>query len=193
MHEIGNYQLIGETVDDAIGEAFDKAAKILGLPYPGGPQIEELAKNGNPSTYSLKAGVVKGKPYNFSFSGLKTAVLYAAKGQCASQQSPLKIKEEEKKHLAASFQSVALSDIVSKTLNAAEEFKVHTIIFGGGVTCNQKLRQMFAQKNSSLNYLWPAKELSLDNAAMIAGLAYHQFQRQEKNETVIEAATTIAW
>lgn len=193
MREIGDYQLIGETVDDAVGEAFDKVAKIIDLPYPGGPQIEALAKQASASRFSLKAGVVKGYPFHFSFSGLKTAVLYAAKGRRAAQDSPLIISEEEKKTLAASFQETAFSDIVSKVLKAAEEYSVPTIVFGGGVTCNQKIREMFKQKNPSLHYVWPSLALSLDNAAMIAGLAFHQFKKQGKGDKSIEAATTISW
>lgn len=173
IHDVGTYQLIGQTVDDAIGEAFDKAAKILGLPYPGGPQIENLAKGGDPSRYPLKAGQVKGKPFDFSFSGLKTAVLYTVKGQTGKGEVP----DINHHDLAASFQQAALMDVVRKTGIAADRFGVKTIVFGGGVTNNKKLRSLFAENLPHLTCLWPAAGLDLDNAAMIAGLGYHSFSK----------------
>jgi N6-L-threonylcarbamoyladenine synthase len=182
MKDIGQYELIGQTVDDAIGEAFDKVAKILGLPYPGGPYIEALAKKGNPFHYSFKAGHVKGRPLDFSFSGLKTAVLYALKGQNA--QHSVSISEEEKAHLAASFQETAFKDLVSKTLSAASSLGIKNILFGGGVSNNQYLRHLFEMTNPHLNYLWPSLGLSLDNAAMIAGLGYHQYIRRGKGDSL---------
>lgn len=177
MHDIGTYELIGQTVDDAIGEAFDKVAKMMDLPYPGGPQIEKLAQQGNAKFYPFKGGHVKGRPFDFSFSGLKTAVLYTLKGQ-NSQLADLTLTEEQKFHLAASFQHAAFSDVIAKTLAAAKQHQVHTIIFGGGVTNNQHLRQMFLESNDQLDYRWPSVGLSLDNAAMIAGLGYHRYQKR---------------
>jgi N6-L-threonylcarbamoyladenine synthase len=120
IHTIGKYELIGKTVDDAIGEAFDKVAKILGLPYPGGPEIERLAREGNPFKYPFKAGKVKGQPLNFSFSGLKTNVLYTVKGQnkaFSEENAPL--TQVEKQDIAASFQHAALHDVIHKSLEAA--------------------------------------------------------------------------
>jgi N6-L-threonylcarbamoyladenine synthase len=192
MHDIGTYTLIGQTHDDAIGEAFDKVAKILGLPYPGGPYIEQLALLGDPLAYGLTAGKVKGKPFNFSFSGLKTGVLYAVKGKGSHQQSPLIIDETQKKHIAASFQHTAFKDVIEKTLLAAKQFNCQSIVFGGGVTNNQRLRQFFNEANPDLTYLWPSKGLSLDNAAMIAGLAYHRLKKTGQGDTLeLEAATRI--
>lgn len=173
MRSIGNYELIGQTQDDAIGEAFDKVAKLLGLPYPGGPQIEALAKEGDRTRYPFKPGNIKNRPLDFSFSGLKTKVLYTIKGQDAAASIPL--PPSEKCHIAAAFQHAALTDIISKTINAAEQYQCKTVIFGGGVTNNQTLREMFAEANPSLCALWPSHGLSLDNAAMIAGLGYHKF------------------
>lgn len=182
MKEIGIYQLIGQTVDDAIGEAFDKAAKLLGLPYPGGPPIEKLAQEGDSQAYPLKAGQVKGHPFSFSFSGLKTALLYTLRGK-QGKESPLPLTEQEKKNLAASFQRAAFEDVIQKTLTAAHQYGVGSILFGGGVTNNQTLRQLFAQEDRGQHQLiWPSFGLSLDNAAMIAGLGYHQYQRQGKSD-----------
>lgn len=166
---IGSYELIGQTVDDAVGEAFDKTAKLLGLPYPGGPEIERLALQGNPHSYPLKGGQVKGRPLDFSFSGLKTAVLYTMQGQTLS--------DNQKADLAASFQHAALLDIVRKAKIAAEKYAVHTILFGGGVTNNNYLRHLFTTE-TNLQSIWPSPGLSLDNAAMIAGLGYHRYLLQ---------------
>lgn len=178
IKDVGTYELISETVDDAIGEAFDKVAKMLGLNYPGGPKIEALAKEGNPSRFTLKAGQVKGRPLDFSFSGLKTAVLYTLKGQNSQQTPPPIITEQYKKDIAASFQQAALSDIVTKTLLAATQYNCKTIIFGGGVTNSKRLRELFNEASQKYQYLWPSMELTLDNAAMIAGLGYHQYMKQ---------------
>jgi N6-L-threonylcarbamoyladenine synthase len=177
IHEIGRYSLIGQTVDDAIGEAFDKVAKMLDLPYPGGPEIEKLATEGNPFAYDFKGGRVKGRPFDFSFSGLKTAVLYSLKGQNAAV--PICVSDEVKRNIAASFQQAALQDVVSKTLAVAAKFDCKQIFFGGGVSNNQRLRQMFANQAQSLSLHWPPQGLSLDNAAMIAGLAFHQFKKDK--------------
>lgn len=192
MDGIGHYQLIGQTIDDAIGEAFDKTAKILGLPYPGGPYIEALACQGNPKRFAFKAGRVKGSPLDFSFSGLKTAVLYAVKGQPALAQSLPALSDEDKADIAASFQQAAFTDVLQKALLAAENSACQTLIFGGGVTNNQKLRQMFAEKALHLNQLWPSLGLSLDNAAMIAGLGYHHFRKRGCGDNLtLEALTRI--
>jgi N6-L-threonylcarbamoyladenine synthase len=192
LKDIGTYELIGQTVDDAVGEAFDKVAKLMGLPYPGGPQIEVLARNGDPHRYPLKAGRVKGQPYAFSFSGLKTGVLYTAKGQGAKHTTESTLSETEKKDLAASFQYVAFSDIIKKSLMAAEQYKCKSIVLGGGVTCNKRLKEMFAEANSQIEYYWPAAGLSLDNAAMIAGLGYQKFLKQGPDNLNIEALTNMS-
>jgi N6-L-threonylcarbamoyladenine synthase len=193
MKDIGSYEQIGHTVDDAIGEAFDKAAKILGLPYPGGPAIEQLAKGGDPYRFPLKAGRVKSNPYDFSFSGLKTGVLYTAKGQSSSIHDTYVIDEQGKKDLAASFQRVAFVDLIKKTLSAAEKYGCKSIVFGGGVTCNERLKEMFAEAHSGMTYYWPARGLSLDNAAMIAGLGYHKFIKNGPDTLDIEALTRISF
>ncbi|GAB4229448.1 MAG: tRNA (adenosine(37)-N6)-threonylcarbamoyltransferase complex transferase subunit TsaD [Chlamydiales bacterium] len=190
IKNIGHYETIGVTVDDAIGEAFDKAAKILGLPYPGGPQIEALAKEGK-DTFSLRAGQVKEKPFHFSFSGLKTGVLYAAKGKGASQESPLIINEQEKKNLAASFQHAAFEDVIAKTTKAAQHYGCETILFGGGVCCNETLRKAFQE--TDLHCIWPPKYLCLDNAAMIAGLGYHRLALDGKDSFLLEAMTRMSF
>ncbi len=186
INSIGSYTLLGQTIDDAIGEAFDKVARILGLPYPGGPEIEALAKLGNASAYPLKPGKVKERPFDFSFSGLKTAALYTLRDHGSSPT----IKQD----LSASFQKAALTDVINKTLLAADKFDCKTIIFGGGVTNNQTLRTLFQKTNQNLNYIWPASGLSLDNAAMIAGLGYHRYNQKGSGDTLdLQALTSISF
>lgn len=188
IHCIGNYRLIGQTTDDAIGEAFDKVATLLHLPYPGGPYIEKLAKMGNPDRYPFKAGVIKGKPFDFSFSGLKTNVMVTLKGQGSTKHSPLLISEDDKKDIAASFQIVALGDVVKKSLLAAKQFGCKSILVGGGVSNNQLLRNLFQQ--SKLPVFFPAPLLSQDNAAMIAGLGYQHFRLNATSDSLDQEATT---
>lgn len=191
MNGVGSYELLGQTVDDAIGEAFDKVAKVLSLPYPGGPEIEALALLGNAERHPFKPGKIKGRPLDFSFSGLKTGVLYAATGQNSTTPNR-ELSHSEKCDIAASFQRVALEDVVSKTLAAAQQFGCQTIIFGGGVTNNRKLREMFTAADPSRLYLWPPLGLSLDNAAMIAGLGYHVYQNKGCGDSLdLEALTRI--
>jgi N6-L-threonylcarbamoyladenine synthase len=167
IFSVGEYQLIGTTVDDAIGEAFDKVATLLGLPYPGGPCIEALAKKGDPKRFSFPKGFVKKNPLNFSFSGLKTSVLYAIKNQSLSEQ--------DKADAAASFQETALSDVIHKAKLALKEFPAQAIFLGGGVCNNQRLRDLFSQEFPLHSIFWPQALLSLDNAAMIAGLGFKKF------------------
>ncbi len=188
--DFGVYELVGKTVDDAVGEAFDKVAVMLGLSYPGGPAIEKLALQGDPSKYSFKPGKVKQHPLNFSFSGLKTNVLYTLKGQNQDKSAPSVLADEEKPHIAAAFQETALNDIVDKTLLAAAEFPSKAIFLGGGVSCNGRLRAIFAQK-SSLPLHWPAPGLSSDNGAMIAGLGHHLFLRRGGDPLDLEPMTRI--
>lgn len=178
MQEIGRYTLLGTTQDDAIGEAFDKVATLLGLPYPGGPMIEQLAREGNPRAYPFRAGRVKGRPLDFSFSGLKTNVLYTLKGANAQKNAPSILSEDQKKDVAASFQEVALQDIVTKTLLAAQTHPCQAIYIGGGVSQNKRLRSLFAEQNLSIPIYFPPQELCSDNAAMIAGLGYHLYKQQ---------------
>lgn len=175
IHDIGSYSLLGQTVDDAIGEAFDKAAKMIGLGYPGGPAIEALAKEGNADYFSLKAGHVKGHPYAFSFSGLKTSVLYTL-------QKKISWTREELANLAASFQLAAFHDVYKKLSLALKEHPVHAIYFGGGVTANKKLHEMM--KELPLPHFFPHHALCTDNSAMIAGLGYQVWKKKHQSETL---------
>ncbi len=185
IEALGRYTFLGGTQDDAVGEAFDKVASLLGLPYPGGPEIEKLAKQGNPYKFPFKAGHVKGHPLDFSFSGLKTNVLYTLKGQNPVKEAPLLIREEEKADVAASFQETALRDIVQKSKLAAQMHNCHTLFCGGGVSNNERLKALFAQE-ASLQVHYPQPRLSLDNAAMIAGLGFHCYHLNNRKADALD-------
>lgn len=185
---IGKYSLIGQTIDDAIGEAFDKVAKMLGLPYPGGPEVEKLALAGNPAAFPFKGGNVKGKEFDFSFSGLKTAVLYALRGQNERGGAPL--TDQLKQDIAASFQRAAFDDLIHKSQKALEKYGCKGMVFGGGVANSQTLRRKIANSLQTVPLYWPPAQLSLDNAAMIAALAFHKSPEQLSD---VVAATRIAW
>lgn len=171
-----NYQVLGKTQDDAVGEAFDKVAKILGLPYPGGPSVAQKALQGNSQQYKLPDAKV-GK-YDFSFSGLKTAVLRLAQQEIAENYDFPSIKlserlsEAQKADIAASFQYRAVETLVSKTLLAFLEFKPKSVVIAGGVAANMELRQQLtARIPIKINYTDP--KLCTDNGAMIATLGYY--------------------
>lgn len=182
MEGARKYELIGSTVDDAIGEAFDKVARLLELGYPGGPEIERLAHSGNKKRYPFRSGTVKGRPWDFSFSGLKTSVLYAVKGVGSNRHSPILLKDEDRADVAASFQYAAFSHLIDKTVAAAEAFGCKAIYLGGGVSNSRTLRQLFKEKMQELKsdkpLFWPTFELSQDNAAMIAGLGFIQYKEK---------------
>ncbi|OGN65280.1 MAG: tRNA (adenosine(37)-N6)-threonylcarbamoyltransferase complex transferase subunit TsaD [Chlamydiae bacterium RIFCSPLOWO2_01_FULL_28_7] len=176
IDEIGKYSIIGTTIDDAIGECFDKVASILDLPYPGGPEIEKIANFGDESKYIFKKSKIKNRDFDFSFSGLKTRILYLVKGQSAKKDSPTIIAESQKKDIAASFQKCAFEDLFEKTIKAFYKNNLKAIYFGGGVSNNNYLRKLF-EKKCDIKMFWPSKGFSLDNAAMIAGLGYHKFKK----------------
>lgn len=175
----GNYELLGQTNDDAIGEAFDKVAKILGLPYPGGPAIARAAKDGDKFKYHLPDARLK-HPYDFSFSGLKTAVLRAVQKEVGvSYDFPSfklkdKLKTSEINDFAASFQYTAIKTLVTKTVKAYNKFQPKSVVIAGGVAANQELReQLKAALPIDIDYA--PISLCTDNAAMIATLGYYKF------------------
>jgi N6-L-threonylcarbamoyladenine synthase len=192
IDELGKYEMLGTTQDDAIGEAFDKVAALLGLPYPGGPEIEALAKHGDSSRFPFRPGRIKNSPLDFSFSGLKTNVLYKVKGQSASKNAPLIISEKEKADVAASFQETALRDVVTKAMDAAKSFDCKAIYCGGGVSNNLRLRELFKELHCPYPVCYPAKTMTLDNAAMIAGLGFHCYKKEKKGDGLdLEPMTRI--
>lgn len=176
---IGKYEIIGETRDDAAGECFDKCARVLGLGYPGGPEIARLAKAlQGPSlqeTHNLPRPMINSKDYDFSFSGLKTAVLYI------DQKTKIK-NRKYKQEMATEIQQAIIDVLIKKTIKAAKDYNAKTIILGGGVSANDELRKqfLFKIKNSEfeINFLVPPKNLSTDNGLMIAVAGY--FHGNEK-------------
>jgi N6-L-threonylcarbamoyladenine synthase len=169
-----DYTLLGRTNDDAIGEAFDKVAKIVGLPYPGGPSIAKAAQAGNPSAYQLPKAKLPGK-YDFSFSGPKTAVLRLAQDIIGedftfpSKDLPGRLSEAQKADIAASFQRVAVETVVDKAVTAFEEYKPASVVIAGGVASSQELRRQLSERIPiTIEYTDP--KLCTDNGAMIATL-----------------------
>lgn len=170
----GKYKVIGQTRDDAAGEAFDKVAKLLKIGYPGGPIIEKLALKGNPQRFNLPKPMIESKDFDFSFSGLKTAVLYFLSKQ--------KIKISEIPDLCATFQNSVIEVLVQKTLRAAKKYQVKTVMLAGGVAANKLLRKTLKAKvkkelPDSLFYL-PSPQLCTDNAVMIGVAGYFWAQRK---------------
>lgn len=177
----GDYQLLGQTQDDAVGEAFDKVAKILGLPYPGGPSITKAAASGDPHAFPFPKAKLK-NPYDFSFSGLKTAVLRRVQAEVGvgydfpSFQLAARLDAATRDNFAASFQHIAIQTLVDKTRLAFRDFQPKSVVIAGGVAANQELRQQLRQALPiAINYADPA--LCTDNAAMIATLAYYYAQQ----------------
>ena len=176
----GKYRLLGETLDDAVGEAFDKVARMLGLPYPGGPAIARIAEHGDPHAYRLPKAKLK-NPYEFSFSGLKTAVLRAIQREVGvdhtfpSHELPARLNNVQKANFAASFQHTAVKTLVDATMVAVDEFAPRSVVIAGGAAANQELRaQLAARLSAPIEYV--PMTLCTDNAAMIAALGYYRAQ-----------------
>jgi len=162
VHGLNNYRLIGRTVDDAAGEAFDKVAKLLGLGYPGGPEIERRARGGDPARFDLPRSMLDSE--NFSFSGLKTAVRYLLP----------KLRGDFLADLCASFQQAVIEVLVRKTMAAAQKYNVDLVTVSGGVSCNQELRRQLGNACARDGFEFKSAEawLCTDNAAMIAFAAF---------------------
>ncbi len=164
----GEFKRVGETLDDAAGEAFDKVAKMIGLPYPGGPHLAKLAEEGEPKAFSFPRAMLDSGDYNFSFSGLKTSVLYTLK----------KLTEPNKADIAASFQEAVVDVLVQKTMRAAREYQPKSIILAGGVAANLQLRSRLKETAGEIDLpvFVPPLQYSMDNAAMIAVAGYYRAQ-----------------
>ena len=216
----GRYKLLGRTRDDAAGEAFDKVAKILGLGYPGGPFIERLSKDGDPARIKFPRCFLKKDSLDFSFSGIKTAVLYYVRDhidrgascvvRCAPGKTKLDFKEKRDfktlkratRHalrttkvadIAASFQEAIVDTLTAKALLACRIKKVDRIVIGGGVAANSRFRQKMtvaADKSGIMTY-WPPKEFCTDNAVMVAGLGYKHYKRNKRFDLSLTAAPNL--
>jgi N6-L-threonylcarbamoyladenine synthase len=172
MEDVGRYRWLGGTVDDAVGEAGDKVGTLLGLPYLGGPMVEKLAAEGNPTAIEFPRAMMRRGDYDFSYAGLKTAVMYHVKGYGRSRRDNDVIGDTERADIAASYQAAAFEPLVKKTMWAAEEFAAQSAVVCGGVSRNRALRAMFEEAGAerSVPVYFPAEELCTDNAAMVAGL-----------------------
>ncbi len=183
----GDYEILGETQDDAAGEAFDKVGRILGLPYPGGPQIEKLAQSGNSAAVSFPIARLKDAPFDFSFSGLKTAVWYHLRDKTASPENGSSTRSESldefarlKAEVAASFQKALITALVETTARAHERWPVAAVALAGGVACNQALRTAFSElgRQRGFKLFYPLPVYCTDNAAMIAAAAEFYLKRE---------------
>lgn len=182
VEEWGRYRLLGATRDDAAGEAFDKVAKLLGLPYPGGRPVETLARDGDPARFRFSRPMVRGNDrpddpayYDFSFSGLKTAVLNAVRSS--------EDMEVDKPHIARGFQDALVGSLVEKTSRAATAFSRKRIVLGGGVACNSALSSAMTERVVQFGaaVFAPGPRLATDNAAMIARAGLFHFERGERS------------
>jgi N6-L-threonylcarbamoyladenine synthase len=185
---LNQYRILGKTVDDAAGEAFDKVAKLLGLGYPGGPEIERRAASGNPARFDFPRSMLDSGDHNFSFSGLKTAVRY----QIAKLPA---ISDDTRNDLCASFQRAAVEVLVKKTLRAARECGVKLVTVSGGVSCNAELRMQMgdACNRAGLRLRTAVPELCTDNAAMIAFAASLRFKAGFASELNQEIDPNLAF
>lgn len=174
-------ELLGHTIDDAAGEAFDKVATILKLPYPGGPSIEKAAEKGNPKAVKFPRSMLSRDSLDFSFSGIKTAVLYYCHGQDMKGENKVdSMSAQQIADVAASFQAAVIDVLVKKTQRAAEKIGAKTILLGGGVAANSQLRTHLQQMCDSdippKKLLVAPKQYCTDNAVMVASLAYYKFK-----------------
>ena len=174
MSGVSKFSLLGETRDDAVGEAFDKVAKLLQLGFPGGPEIQRAAERGNPKAYKFSVPKIKsGSAYDFSFSGIKTAVLY--KVRKPGESGPVQLDPQQVADLAASFQHAVVEEVVMKAVKACRTARVRYLVVGGGVIANGPLRQRLKEVCSDFNIevAIPPMSLCTDNGSMIAGIGFH--------------------
>ena len=189
----GHYRRLGSTRDDAAGEAFDKVGKMLGLPYPGGPEIEKTAKGGNPEAFNFPRSMIKDPGFDFSFSGLKTAVLYTLTDQNPDYGTP---RTSDLPDLCASFQQAVIDVLIAKSLRAARHSNRKTVALSGGVSLNRALREAFATacEREGITLLTADSGLCTDNAAMIAfaGLLHHFEGRHSPLDADIDPNLALA-
>ncbi|TES98224.1 tRNA (adenosine(37)-N6)-threonylcarbamoyltransferase complex transferase subunit TsaD [Patescibacteria group bacterium] len=176
MKDHGKYKLLGATLDDAAGEAFDKVAKLLGLGYPGGPAISEAARKGNPDKFDLPRPMLEQDNFDFSFAGLKTAVLYLIRGDRGKTKNDKGFAQD----MAASFQKAVVDTLVGKTLKAIKKYQPKSFILGGGVAANLELRKTLKEKlPNDVKFYCPPIELCTDNAAIVGANGYFKAKNKE--------------
>jgi len=183
VHAIGQYELIGRTLDDAAGEVFDKISKFLDLGFPGGPIIDGLAPQGKSDTFAFPRPMLNSDNYDFSFSGLKTAVIKEIEKMRRAG------REVSVPDVAASFQQAVIDVLVTKTCRAANHYGLSTVSVCGGVAANKGLRKAFEDRaqTDGLSVFYPPLSLCTDNGAMIAGLAYHKLQSGGQSDLRLDA------
>jgi len=182
-HADQRFEVLGETQDDAVGEAFDKVARLLGLGYPGGPEIDRLSDEGSPQAIAFPRQTAH-EGFSFSFSGLKTAVVHQVRKSSRSLPDASPQEAPDRRHvadIAASFQEAAVDIVVAKALRACQRTGIGTLVVGGGVAANRRLKERLMQEGASrrLRIVVPPGRLCVDNGAMVAGVAYPMLQRGE--------------
>ena len=187
VKDYGEYEIVGKTHDDAAGEAFDKVARAIGLGYPGGPKVDALAKEGNPQAIAFPRAKIEGSAYDFSFSGLKSAVLNYL------NQCQMKGEEPNKADVAASFQASVVDVLVSHTIQAAKEYGINKVAIAGGVASNTTLRQTMTTECSKnqLQLYYPSPIFCTDNAAMIGVAGYYEFQKGVRHGLDLNAVPNL--
>ncbi len=188
VQNYGSYKIIGETRDDAAGEIFDKIAKFLNLGYPGGPVIERLAQEGNPLALRFPQPLSRAKGYDFSFSGLKTAVIYYLKNKIISREQLPPLED-----ILASFQKAVIDTLVGKTIKAVNDFKTEYVVLAGGVSANQLLRKAISEKAKAqkIKAFFPSINLCTDNAAMVAAAGYYKLKNVGQSSLDLEAISRL--
>lgn len=181
-------KILGRTRDDAAGEAFDKAARTMGMPYPGGIELDKVAENGNPLAFKLPRPIVHDAPYDFSFSGLKTAVINLIHN--ASQKG----EELNKADICASFRYAVVDCLTTNFLKAAEDYKVNKLVIAGGVSANSLLRSTLQNecKQRGYEFYMPDKSLCGDNAAMVGSQGYYEFLSGNIADSSLNAFATMS-
>ena len=173
VKDYGEYEIVGQTRDDAAGEAFDKVARAIGLGYPGGPKIDAAAKKGNPDAFTFPQAKIADAEYDFSFSGLKSAVLNYI------NQAKMQGQELDANDVAASFQKAVVEVLVGHAIRACKEYKINSLAIAGGVASNTALRELMEKecKANNISFYKPSPVLCTDNAAMIGAAAYYEYKK----------------
>lgn len=187
VRDYGEYEILGRTRDDAAGEAFDKVARAIGLGYPGGPKIDKLSKEGNPDAIEFPRASIDGAPYDFSFSGVKSAVLNYING------CKMKGQEYSRADIAASFQKAVVDVLVDHTMLAAKNMGIHKVAIAGGVACNTGLREAMkaACEKRGYRFYLPEPILCTDNAAMIGAAGYYEYVKGVRHGLDLNAVPAL--